>query len=592
MLCGRTPYQGMGYADILGSILDGRFPMPRALRPEVPAHIEAAIVRSLDRDMDKRFPSAAAMREAIAGPAAQVTPPPVSLASPPAGEMSLKLATIDGQEDAGPAFSLLADVPPPQAKAAPGPHAPRAPGQNRFAPPPDQEAPLELGGTRWGSSPPPRPAGRAMADEPPVQAPARLARDATPPPARRPKAEDLAARRAAQPVVREVEPSESADAPALQVERPRTRPAPAGTLAPDRVLSPRARRILIKAGMVLLVVLAGRVGYHFWQVRSLEGQGAGSAGANGPVAKVSLALDPADTNVQIDHIPTSKREVELGSAAPHLFNATAPGRVTRRFSFKATPGMKLTVRMSHLLATPSPLDPPPVPAELSLRYPESARTSEEVDGAMAKLDKIAQCLAAAGDESGNDKTGARARLHGEDLARCKALIHEAHGMSPTMSSLESAADAYLAAVQSGQKLESVMRAGASLRAELLAERSAWQWEELALQEKLEGRKAAWYMRRVALSAQAWLRALKVNPPAPQTVAEQAGALNDSFNAFITYAEDARDEMARMGGANDFMKVAQETLAVARPSDGKPRSEFAALAACRRLVSAFNAAVTE
>jgi hypothetical protein len=363
-------------------------------------------------------------------------------------------------------------------------------------------------------------------------------------------------------------------------------------VAPERILSPRARRILIKVGMLLLLVMAGRVAYHFWQARSLGVSGGGASSGKGPSSKVVLVLDPADTNVQIDHIPTSKREVELGAGQIHQLNATAPGRVTRRFPFKATAGLKLGVRMSHLLAPPSPLDPPPVPAELSIRYPESARTSEEVDGALAKLDKIAQCLAAAGDESGNEKAGARARLHSEDLARCKSLVHEAKGMAPAMAALESAADAYLASIQSGQKLETVMRAGANLRAELLAERSAWQWEELALQEKTDGRKAAWHMRRVVLAAHAWLRSMKANPPAPQTVSEQASALNDSFNAFLTYAEDSREEMARMTGANDFMKVAQETVAVARPSDGKPRSEFAALSACRRLVNAFNATVTE
>ena len=41
-----------------------------------------------------------------------------------------------------------------------------------------------------------------------------------------------------------------------------------------------------------------------------------------------------------------------------------------------------------------------------------------------------------------------------------------------------------------------------------------------------------------------------------------------------------------------MKAAQDTMAVVRPTDGKPRSEFAALGACRRLVAAFNALVVE
>ena len=230
-----------------------------------------------------------------------------------------------------------------------------------------------------------------------------------------------------------------------------------------------------------------------------------------------------------------------------------------------------------------------------MRYPESPRLSDEIDGALAKLDKYAQCLAAASDTSeGSDKAsaGARVRLHGEDLARCQTLVREARDLAPAIPALEAAADSYLSAVQAGQRLEAVMRASAALRAELLAARSEWQWQELALQEKLDGRKAAWHMRRLVLGASAWLRAMKSDPPARQSVDEQASALNDAYSMFLEYAENARPELARTTGANDFMKAAQDTMAVVRPTNGKPRSEFAALGACRRLVAAFNALVVE
>jgi hypothetical protein len=382
----------------------------------------------------------------------------------------------------------------------------------------------------------------------------------------------------------------------LIAERPRTRPPAPQTLAPERVLSARTRRLFIKLGTGLAILLVARVGYHFWQV-GLPGGSAPSAttAAKGVVCKVTLALDPPDTSVQIDHIPTSKRELALDSALPHLLNATAPGRVTRRFSFQAKPGLKLVVRMNHLLVPPSPLDPPPAPAELSVAYPESPRPADEIDAALAKLDKYAQCLATAGDSSESaDKAaaGAHVRLHGDDLARCQILVREARDLAPAIPALESAADSYLSAVQAGQKLDAVMRASAALRAELLAARSEWQWQELALQEKLDGRQAAWHMRRFALGANAWLRALRSDPPARQSVDERANALGDINTMFLDYAESARAEIARTAGATDFMKAAQDTIAVARPSDGKPRSEFAALSACRRLVAAFNALVVE
>ncbi len=154
MLCGRTPFHAEGYAAILGAILEGKYPPPHALRPDMPAAIEAAIVRALDRDIEKRFPSAAAMRDAISGGGVESTPAPITVGpGAPGDSLPLRLSTLDGQEAPAPGFSLLADIPPPQGSrpVPPGrPRVARGPGDDRFAPPPEQEAPLELGGTRWG----------------------------------------------------------------------------------------------------------------------------------------------------------------------------------------------------------------------------------------------------------------------------------------------------------------------------------------------------------------------------------------------------------------------------------------------------------
>ena len=92
MLCGRTPFQGHGYAAILGAVLKGKYLPPRSLRPDIPPAIEAAIVRAIDRDIQKRFPSAAAMRNAISG-GAEMTPSPIVI-GPGASDdgPSLKLA--------------------------------------------------------------------------------------------------------------------------------------------------------------------------------------------------------------------------------------------------------------------------------------------------------------------------------------------------------------------------------------------------------------------------------------------------------------------------------------------------------------------
>jgi serine/threonine-protein kinase len=598
MLCGRTPFSGQSYAAILGAVLEGKYLPPRALRPDIPAPIEAAIVRALDRDMKQRFPSAAAMRDALNGDDLEVTPAPITIGQPGAA-LPLTLSTIDGQEASASGFSLLENVPPPQAARPLAPGRPRAvgsPGGDRFAPPPEQEAPLELGGTHWGSSPPPRPSTRGSAQAPPRQ---EIRRQSQPQPK---DDEPLPLATARPPSARSFDDDERPvlaldRTPSLPMaDRPRTRPPAPQTLAPERALSARNRRLLIKLGTGLAILLAARVGYHFWQVGFPDSSATSATrAAKGVVCKVTLALDPPDTSVQVDHIPTSKRALSLDSGEPHLLNATAPGRVTRRFSFAAKPGLKLVVRMNHLLVPPSPLDPPPALAELSVAYPESPRPADEIDAALTKLDKYAQCLATAGDNNESaDKNaaGAHVRLHGDDLARCQILVREARDLAPAIPALEGAADAYLSAVQAGQRLDAVMRASAALRAELLAARSEWQWQELALQEKLDGRQAAWHMRRFVLGANAWLRALRSDPPARQSVDERANALGDINTMFLDYAESARAEIARTAGATDFMKAAQDTIAVARPSDGKPRSEFAALSACRRLVAAFNALVVE
>jgi len=116
----------------------------------------------------------------------------------------------------------------------------------------------------------------------------------------------------------------------------------------------------------------------------------------------------------------------------------------------------------------------------------------------------------------------------------------------------------------------------------LAARSEWQWQELALEEKLDGRQAAWHMRRLALGRERLAARDEVRSPARQSVDEQSQRPSTTaYSMFLDYAENARPELARTTGANDFMKAAQDTMAVVRPTDGKPRSEFAALGACRR-----------
>jgi hypothetical protein len=311
----------------------------------------------------------------------------------------------------------------------------------------------------------------------------------------------------------------------------------------------------------------------------------------GAIHKVRLTVEPSQASVQIDHAPTAQRELSLDSGAPHVLNAAAPGRVTRRFAFEANAGLELFVNLRHTLPLPSPTDPPPLPVELAADYPDDPLEQAEIEHAFAKLDRYADCLAMVGDASAEGKAegkknSGRGRLRGEELALCQRLVSEAKAAEPPLPELQAAAESYLASAQGGQKLDALGRMAATFRAEFLAARATWQFEEVSRQGADEGQKASWYMRRVALAAQAWLRSLKAQA---QVAGERAAKLREYHQSLLDYTQSAGPEIAGITGASDFMQAAESTAALAR---GKKPSEFAALDAVRRLLSAFNALVAD
>jgi serine/threonine protein kinase len=456
MLCGRTPYLGQSYVQIFSNLLEGNYPAPRSLAPEITPELEAAIVCALERDMEKRFPSAAAMRQAIGGSATELTPAPMlmpaSLGDPlrpphdvaPVGKSSIALLDHPVSDRTARRQSGRADL---------------------FAPPPEHDL-----------APP-------LADDldRPLRSPARPA----PAPEERPIA------LAKPPRQRQASPSKE-------------------TMAPERILSPRARSRLLLALAVLAVAIAARVGY---SVLRPDGQGRLSM-RRGESHKILLSVVPDQASVQVDHRPTTQRELLLDAGSEHVLNAAAPGRLTRRFSFLARPGLRLEVHLGHSLPLPSPTDPPPLPAELVADCPEQAREVEDIEAAFAKLDRYGECLALTRDaNSEGKKTGARARMRAEEYGLCKRLVGETAGTQPPMPELESAAEAYLSAVHGGQRLEQLARLGATFRAEFLAARTTWQFEELARERDQPG--PGWQMRRIALAAQLWLRALRANQGAEE-----------------------------------------------------------------------------
>jgi hypothetical protein len=386
-------------------------------------------------------------------------------------------------------------------------------------------------------------------------------------------------------------PSELRQEPREIVVEESARPGAAArgkkTMAPERLLSSRARSHLVKALSLLALAVGARVAYSY-----LRPVADGGPTVHGAICKVRLTVEPSQASVQIDHAPTAQRELSLDSGVPHVLNAASPGRVTKRFAFDVKPDLELSVHLGHALPLPSPTDPPPLPAELAADYPDEPRPQVDIERAFAKLDRYADCLARAGDAGGEGRGGesrkgaVRGRLRGEELALCQRLVAEAGTAEPALPEVQTAAESYLSAAQSGQKLDALGRLAATFRAEFLTARTAWQLEELSRQGKDEGQKAAWHMRRVALAAQAWVRAVKTQGPFSD---ERAAKLREVHQALLDYAQGAGQEMARIAGGIDFLQSAEGVLALTR---GKKPSEFAALDAGRRLLSAFGALVLE
>jgi len=252
----------------------------------------------------------------------------------------------------------------------------------------------------------------------------------------------------------------------------------------------------------------------------------------------------------------------------------------------------MTVWLSHALDLPSLNDPAPLPAELAADYPESPRSTSEIDAAFAKLAKYDDCLAEAATLTlDGKKTGGRGRSREDDLGVCRLVLAEAPESEPMFPQLQTAGEAFMAAQKSARP-ERLHRLAASFRAEFLAERTAWQVEELSRVEKDEGQKASWHMRRVALAAQAWLRSLKSSSSAQETVERQRAELVESFSMFTQFVRLTPDALAQTVGATDFMTAAEEVMALANGTGGRKATEFSALDACRKLLAAFNALVVE
>ncbi len=139
-LCGRPPFLGPGLGQLIAEQLRSQPPPPRTLRADLPAGVEAAILRGLEKDPARRPASAleliTALGETLAGthaPALAPTLPPRPGAIP---------AT---QVDARLPFAPAQARPPAEVPDHLG--RPQPPGADFFVPPPAELGPLRSAAT-------------------------------------------------------------------------------------------------------------------------------------------------------------------------------------------------------------------------------------------------------------------------------------------------------------------------------------------------------------------------------------------------------------------------------------------------------------
>jgi hypothetical protein len=517
MLCGVTPFQGADVPQLLRDILEGNCPQPTTIRRDIPAMVEAVIIRALEREPRKRFATAAAMRAELSGGAAPSTPalPPPK----PAGEPFAR--DSDTVVDA-PAPVVVPAAPSPEPPA----HAPEVhviPGPLRE----DGVAP------RLAAAPPPLRldmSSRAMA----------LARDR--------------------------------GARTQALVRPRRR-------------IPRWAIVAAAAMVVMVLVLIVR------PERRPPAPPVATPPPREVVQSYFLRVSPEGATVTIDHLPVSARELPVDSGPPraHLLRVAAPGHVTRSFTFTATAGKELVVRLGHTLPAPAASDPPPLPAELAAGEVDNARPAPEIERAFAMLGRYADCIAAVPRIDAALKLGASGIAEGAEFAPCRALA-EIGAREPRFPSLYPAAAAYVAAVGKGEKTGTLGRLASRFHAEYLAERALWQWQELASIGQEEGRKAGWHLRRVALAARAWVRAGGSGPNNRGLVEAREKKLTASLQALADWVRSGQQDLGEIRGADDFLRSVRELLALARA--GKRPNDPASYAACAKLLTDFDALVLD
>ncbi|HTJ43071.1 MAG TPA: serine/threonine-protein kinase [Kofleriaceae bacterium] len=126
MLCGQVPFDGQSMGEILIKQVMHAPPSPRGINPHIPPAVEQIILRCLAKSPDARFPTMAAVQQALLDPDRYLaTSPPVMPAAIPSASAQARTLFLDdpkqmpGGAPPGPS-NLPLRAPPPSMIAGPG----------------------------------------------------------------------------------------------------------------------------------------------------------------------------------------------------------------------------------------------------------------------------------------------------------------------------------------------------------------------------------------------------------------------------------------------------------------------------------------
>lgn len=477
MMCGKTPYDGDNYNQVMVSILDDDFEMPRRLRADIPPALEAVILRGKAYEREKRYPDADAMRKEllssvpgvsqtrVQGFVAEVPPPLDTLAlgsGTPAPELlanalslakadaalseddakmlsafdnldSATVATLDDEPDLAEIGVASTITPVPGTLAAVG----AAPKKDALELPDLPDLAPALGEPPATSSAFDPPAVDQSTDQP-------LALDddsrfAAPEAEFAPSAVELR-----EDVLRQVAPGRSASPPPRRHQP--------GTMYRSRGAGIGG----ILTWLLVLAILGGGAfaGYRYYTLGYLLPPD------SAVTTKIEFSIVPADAEVLIDGEPLMTRPFDAEPGTEYTITMRAEGRLRVERKVSAEEGQTRSVGARLPLAVSTIDEATAKSYDAPQADPSGAAKASyvDIDGALQRLDLYAQCLrilaepVSSSEEAYTKST--RTRITRKSLPivvpidtklglECQTLLDVAKAREPKMNEIDELAQSYI-----------------------------------------------------------------------------------------------------------------------------------------------------